>query len=199
MVNDDYDDSDTEVEYVDSVTPNPRRVLEVDEGNDSIGVAPNPDPDEIDDDVFGNEVPTDGDDGLAVPTSWDADEMEVGNQRLQQEIRKHSGFNLWANSFLKKAERTYRQDRDRTQHQVRPVSDIITAVDTEMAQRLVPMEEPGASTAPSAEPMLEPDPITVDSVDTALTGIDYDKVDPKKYHKMFTVLGSDKEAVNHPC
>jgi hypothetical protein len=102
-----YDDSnsDTEVEYVDSVTPNPGRVLEVDEGNDSIGVALNPEPSEPsenDEDVFGDEVPIDEDggaSGLRAPTSWDADEMEVGNQRLQREIRKLSGLTLGPTVF----------------------------------------------------------------------------------------------------
>jgi hypothetical protein len=179
--------------------------LEVDEWNDSIGVAMNPEPSEPsddDEDTFGDEVPTDADDGnegLAVPTSWDADEMEVGNQQLQCEMRKLSGFKPWANSFLKRMERTNCQDRDRIQHQVRPVSDLITDVDTEMAHSLVPIVEPGVSAAPSAEPRLEPDPVTVETVDTALTGIDYDKTDPKKYWKMFMLPGPYKEAVNHPC
>jgi hypothetical protein len=81
-----YDDSDTEVEYVDLVTPNPGRVLEVDEGNDSIGVALNPEPSEPsedEEDIFGDKVPTDEDGGASgfrVPTSGDADELEVGNQ-----------------------------------------------------------------------------------------------------------------------
>jgi hypothetical protein len=68
MVPDSYDDSDTEVEYVDSLTPNPGRVLEVDEGNDGIGVAPNPEPSEPSDDeedIFGDEVPTDADGGAS--------------------------------------------------------------------------------------------------------------------------------------
>jgi hypothetical protein len=205
MALDIYDDSDTEVEYVNSVTPNPGRVLEVDEGNDGIGVAPNPEPSEPsedDEDGFGEEVPTDSDGGVSgyrIPTSWDADELEVGNQRLQREMRKLSGFNHWANSFLKRTERTYRQDRDRIQQQVRPVSDLITAVDTEMVSGLEPRAEPGVSTAPSAEPRLEPDPIIVETVDTALTGINYDNIDPKKYRKMFKVPGSYKESVNHPC
>jgi Reverse transcriptase (RNA-dependent DNA polymerase) len=200
-----YDDSDTEVEYVDSVTPNPGRVLEVDEGNDSIGVAPNPepsDPSEDDEDIFGDEAPTDEDggaSGLRIPTAWDADEMEVGNQRLQREMLKLSGFNPWANSFLTRTDRTNRQDRDRIQHQVRPVSDVITAVDMEMVSRLEPTVESSVGTAPSSEPRLEPDLVTVETIDTALTGIDYDKIDPKKYRKMFKVPGSYKEAVNHPC
>jgi hypothetical protein len=194
MAPDIYDDSDTKVEYVDSVTTNPGRVLEVDEGNDSIGVAPNPEPSEPseeDEDIFGDEVLADEDggaSGLRVPTSWDADKLEVGNQRLQREMRKLSGFNPWSNSSLKRTERTYRQDRDRIQHQVRQVSDLITAVDTEVVSRLEPIAESGVSTAPSAEPRLKPDPVTVDTVDTALTGIDYDKIDPKKYSKMFKVI-----------
>jgi hypothetical protein len=107
--------------------------LEVDEWHDSIGVAPNPDPSKSDDDEFDDSVPTDGNEAIndfRVPTSWDADEMEVGNQWLQREMRKLSCFNPWANtSFLKKAEKTYRQDGDRIQHQVRPVLDVITALE----------------------------------------------------------------------
>jgi hypothetical protein len=68
-----------------------------------------------------------------------------------------------------------------------------------MVSRLEPIAEPGESTAPSAEPRLEPDPVTVETVDTALMGTDYDKIDPKKYRKMFKVPGSYKEAFNHPC
>jgi hypothetical protein len=145
MVPDSYDDSDTEVEYVDSLTPNPGRILEVYEGDDGIGVAPNPEPSEPSDDeedIFGDKVPTDADggaSGLRAPTSWDADKLEVGNQQLQRKMRKLSGFNLWANNNLKRMERTYRQDRDRIQHQVRPVSDVITAVVTEMVSRLEPI------------------------------------------------------------
>jgi hypothetical protein len=163
MAPDIYDDSDTELEYVDSVTPNLGRVLEVDEGNDGIGVAPNPEPSEPsddDEDGFGEEVPTDADGGASgyrITTSWDADELEFGNQRLQREMRKLSGFNPLANSSLKGTERTYTQDRDRIQRQVRPVSDLITAVDMEMVSGLEPRVELGVSTAPSAEPRLEPD------------------------------------------
>jgi hypothetical protein len=68
-----------------------------------------------------------------------------------------------------------------------------------MVSGLEPRAEPGVSTAPSAEPRLEPDPIMVETVDTALTGIDYDNIDPKKYRKMFKVPGSYKEVVIHPC
>jgi Reverse transcriptase (RNA-dependent DNA polymerase) len=100
---------------------------------------------------------------------------------------------------MSRMERTTRQDRDRIQHQVRPVSELITAVDTKTVARLEPIAEPGVGTSPSAEPRLEPDPVVVETVDTALTGIDYDKIDPKKYRKMFKVPGSYNEAVNHPC
>jgi hypothetical protein len=107
-------------------------------------------------------------------------------------MRKLSGFNPRANSFIKRAERTYRQDRDRVRHQVRPVSDLITAVDMETVTRLEPIAEPCVSTAPSAEPRLERDPVTVETVNAALTGIDYDKIDPKTYRKTFKVPGSYK-------
>jgi hypothetical protein len=68
-----------------------------------------------------------------------------------------------------------------------------------MVSGLEPRAEPGVSTAPSAEPRLEPDPIIVETVDTALMGIYSDNIDPKKYHKMFKVPRSYQEAVNHPC
>jgi hypothetical protein len=60
--------------------------------NSNIGVAPNPDPSESDDDVFGDDVPTDGDDGSegnegddGISTRRVADEYEAGNQRIQRD------------------------------------------------------------------------------------------------------------------
>jgi hypothetical protein len=72
-------------------------------------------------------------------------------------------------------------------------------VDQKMVPSLVPVVESDTSTALSAEPRLERDPITVETVETALLGIDYDKNDLKKYRTLFKVFRSYQKAVNHSC
>jgi hypothetical protein len=80
-----------------------------------------------------------------------------------------------------------------------PVSNLIEVVDQQTVPSLVPMVEPDASTVPSAEPRLELDRVMVETVETALLGMDYDKNDLKKYRTMFEVPGSYQEAVNYHC
>jgi hypothetical protein len=177
------DDSNVEGEYVDSVTPNPGRVLEVDEGNSSIGVAPNPDPSESDDDVFGNDVPRDGDDGSEVYVGDDGvstrrvvDEYEAGNWRIQQDPADNDEDN---EGGVDSVPTDCDEDQDVSNNA--PVLDLIAVVDQQTVPSLVPVVEPDTSTAPSAEPRVEWDQIMVETVDTALLGIDYAKNDLKKY------------------
>jgi hypothetical protein len=59
------------------------------------------------------------------------------------------------------------------------LTDLIVVVDQQTVQSLVPVVEPDTSITPSAEPRLERDPITVETVETELLGIN-DKNDLKK-------------------
>jgi hypothetical protein len=201
MGNDNYDDSNAKVEYGDSVTPNPGRVLEVDEGNSSISDAPDPDPSESDDDLFGDDVPTDGDNGSegndgddGISTRRVVDEYEAGNQRIQRDPADNDKDNERGDDGVQTD-----CDKDQDVGNNAPVLDFIAVVDQQTVPSLVPVVEPDTSSAPSAEPRLKMDPITVETVETALLSIVYAKSDLKKYKTMFEGSGSYQNAGNHYC
>jgi hypothetical protein len=75
-----------------------------------------------------------------------------------------------------------------------PVADMFTDLDPDLVPVTVTEDE-----APNPAPRAEPTPTPTETVEMALASLDDDKVDPKKYQKMFSIPRTYQEAVYHPC
>jgi hypothetical protein len=126
---------------------------------------------------------------------WDADELELSNRRLQREMWRLDGFNPRANACMKRAHNKVRREFRQIQGQasvIPPVADLVRDLDPDLVPETVTEDE-----TPSPTPRVEPTPTPTEMVETALAGMDYDKVDQKKYRKIFTIPRTCHEAVNY--